>query len=202
MQCASMVLLHNSALVHFKTKHYDSARALVSFALQILASEIDDQPLVSAKFYEDHQNAALAMSLHFLMANVLLKEGHCSLVHDRSISNVKTFKAAVLECNEAINLAEKYLKVNARNGLLVTQVLSFLGYCMMSISDASQDIKVALSLYQTATPLYNGYRGQAGTIAVTVTVAAPLSEMDKTINNSLPQADVTSDEVAACACAA
>jgi hypothetical protein len=192
MQCSSMVLLHKSALVHFKTNHYNSARALLSSALELLASEIDSKSLVSAKFYEDPQNAALAMSLHFLMASVLLKEGKCSPDRDRSISNDKIIvETACIECSEAIILAEKYLQVDAKNGLLVAQVLSLVGYCMMS--DASRDIQGALSFYQTATTLYNGYRGEAET------TSAPLAEMDNTENNFCLQADIQTEEVAACA---
>jgi hypothetical protein len=191
IQCSSMVLLHNSALVHFKTKHYNSARALLSNALELLAAEIDSKPLVSAKFYEDPQNAALAMSLHFLMANVLLQEGRCAPDHDRSISTDEIIvEAAYLECSEAIILAEKYLRVDARNGLLVAQVLSLIGYCM--VSDASKDIQDALFFYEIATTLYNGYRGEAET------TSALLGEMDKT-ENRLCLADIATEEVTACA---
>jgi tetratricopeptide (TPR) repeat protein len=192
MQCSSMVLLHKSALVHFKTNHYNSARALLSSALELLASEIDSKSLVSAKFYEDPQNAALAMSLHFLMANVLLKEGQCSPDHDL-ISNDNIVEAVVLECSLAIKLAEKYLQVDARNGLLVAQVLSLLGYCMLLMFDDSQDIQDALEFYQTATTLYNGYRGEADM------ARTPLAEMDKTKNSFRRQADITTGEVTACA---
>jgi hypothetical protein len=192
IQCSSMVILHNSALVHFKTKHYTSARALLCFALQLLASEVYEKPSMTAFFFEDPQKAALAMSLHFLMANVLLKEGQCSPDHDL-ISNDNIVEAVVLECSLAIKLAEKYLQVDARNGLLVAQVLSLLGYCMLLMFDDSQDIQDALEFYQTATTLYNGYRGEADM------ARTPLAEMDKTKNSFRRQADITTGEVTACA---
>jgi hypothetical protein len=194
IQCSSIVLLHNFALLHLKIKHCESAKALLNLAILLLASEIDEKPLTSATFYEDPQNVALAMSLHFLMANMILKEGQqCSAAGYDRISNDKIVEAAALECGEAISLADKYIQVDARNGLFVAPVVSLLGYCVMSMSYANRDIQDALSLYQTATTLYNGYRGEAET------TRAPLAETDKTKNSLRPEAIVAADEVAACA---
>jgi hypothetical protein len=182
-------------VVHFKTKHYNGARALLGFAFECLSREFDDEkPLILASFYEDPQNAALAMSLHYLMANVILNEGqHCSPTYGH-ISNDKIVEAAAQECSEAINLAEKCRQVYAGNGLLVAQAQSLLGYCLMS--HGSRDMLYESSLhYQTATSLYNGYRGEANA------TRAPLAETDNTSKHSLfrPRADTKSDEVAACA---
>jgi hypothetical protein len=167
----------------------------LNFALKRLAPEFDDEkPLILATFYEDPQNAALAMSLQYLMANVILNEGQQFSPTYGHISKDKIVEAAAQECSEAIDLAEKCRQVYAGNGLLVAQAQSLLGYCMMS--HGSRDMQYESSLhYQTATSLYNGHRGEANAIR------APLTEMENNSKHSLfrPRAIIKSDEVAACA---
>jgi len=149
MNCASLALLHNSALIYFESQRYARARQVLGYAFHLLDREIPTE------FYEDPPNVALVMSLHYLRAQVLLMDTIApSPVPPHEMAAMQTIQQAMTECENALELAATYLGTDSAYSINIAQLLSWMAYCMLWAADTHS----SSSLYYSAQRMYNLYR--------------------------------------------